>query len=100
MTIRPSVPLATPEFTDIKESLKTYLRNVPELTDFDFEGSTIATLLDVLSYNSHFIAFYLNMVGNEAFLSTAIKRDSVVARAKTIGYTPRSARAAKSIPIS
>lgn len=95
MTIRPSVPLATPEFADIKDSLKTYLRNVPELTDFDFEGSTLATLLDVLSYNSHFMAFYLNMVGNEAFLSTAIKRDSVVARAKTIGYTPRSARAAK-----
>lgn len=95
MTIRPSVPLATPEFSDIKQSLKTYLKNVPELTDFDFEGSTLSTLLDVLSYNSHFVAFYLNMVGNEAFLSTAIKRDSVVARAKAIGYTPKSVRAAK-----
>ena len=89
--IRKSIPLATPDFDQIKSSLKEYLKGQDKFTDYDFEGSVMATILDLLSYNTHFQSFYLNMVGNEAFLSTAVKRDSVVARAKQIGYVPRTA---------
>lgn len=89
--VRKSIPLATPDFDAIKTALKTYLKGQDKFTDYDFEGSVMATLLDLLSYNTHFQAFYLNLVGNEAFLSTAVKRDSVVARAKDLGYVPRSA---------
>jgi len=89
--VRKSIPLATPDFDAIKSALKTYLKGQDKFTDYDFEGSVMSTLLDLLSYNTHFQAFYLNLVGNEAFLSTAVKRDSVVARAKDLGYTPKSA---------
>lgn len=86
--IRKSIPLSNPDFDGIKTSLKSYLKTQAQFTDYDFEGSTLAAVLDLLSYNTHFQAFYLNMVGNEAFLASAVKRDSVVARAAAIGYVP------------
>lgn len=89
------IPLATPDFDNIKESLKTYLRTQDKFADYDFEGSVMSTLLDVLALNTHYNAFYLNQVGNEAFLSTAINRDSITARAKAIGYVPKSATCAR-----
>lgn len=88
---RKSIPLASPDFDAIKASLKEYLKAQDELADYDFESSTSAALIDLLSLNSHFNAFYLNQVGNEAFLATAVKRDSVVARASALNYVPRSA---------
>lgn len=78
------------DFDDIRSNLKTYLRSQTQFTDYDFEGSAMATLLDVLAYNTHYNAYYLNMVANEMFLDTAQQRDSVVSRAKELGYTPVS----------
>ena len=89
------LPLATPDFDTIKESLKDYLSTQPELRDYDFEGSVLSVVLDTLAYNSHMNAFYLNMVGNENFLSTAVKRSSVVNNAKDLGYSPRTAVSAR-----
>jgi len=88
--IRKSVPLASADFDSIKNSLKEFLKQRPELADYDFDGSVLSVLLDELSLNSHINAFYLNMVGNEAFLKSAVRRDSVVSRAEAIGYVPRS----------
>lgn len=80
------------DFEDIRTNLKTYLRTQTEFKDYDFEGSAMATILDLLAYNTHYNAYYLNMIGNEMFLDTAQQRDSVVSRAKELGYTPISAR--------
>ena len=79
------------DFDDIRTNLKTYLSTQDQFRDYNFEGSTMATLLDVLAYNTHYNAFYLNMLANEMFLDTAQQRDSVVSRAKELGYTPTSA---------
>ena len=81
------------DFDDIKGNLKTFMRNQSDFTDYDFEGSGINALLDVLAYNTHYLAMNMNMVANEAFLDTASVRSSVVSHAKTLGYTPNSARA-------
>jgi hypothetical protein len=81
------------DFDTIKNNLKDFLRNQSEFTDYDFEGSGLSILLDILAYNTHYQAYYLNMVANEAFLDTALLRDSVVSHAKTLGYTPASKRA-------
>lgn len=78
------------DFNDIRSNLKTYLSSQNQFQDYDFEGSAMATLLDVLAYNTHYNAYYLNMIGNEMFLDTAQQRDSVVSRAKELGYVPVS----------
>ncbi len=81
------------DFLDIKESLKTYLKSQSVFKDYDFEGSGLSVLLDVLSYNTHYMGFYANMVANEMFLDSAVMRDSVVSLAKHLGYTPTSKKA-------
>jgi hypothetical protein len=81
------------DFDTIKENLKTFLNQQTEFTDYDFEGSGLNILLDVLAYNTHYQAYYLNMVANESFLDTALLRDSVVSQAKTLGYVPYSRKA-------
>lgn len=83
------------DFDTIKTNLKNFLRSQSEFTDYDFEGSSLNVLLDILAYNTHYNAYYLNMVANEAFLDTALLRDSVVSHAKTLGYIPRSNSTAK-----
>lgn len=83
------------DFTTIKANLKNFLRDQPEFSDFDFEAAGINVLLDILAYNTHYNAFYNNMIANEMFLDTAIMRDSVVSHAKLLGYTPVSATAAR-----
>lgn len=90
-----SVTLASLDFNSIKDSLKLYLQSQDRFTDYDFEGSNISVLLDVLAYNSFQNAFYLNMVGNEMFLDTSILRDSAVSHAKSLNYTPRSFNSAE-----
>jgi hypothetical protein len=82
------------DFDTIKNNLKTYLRSQDTLKDYDYEGSALNTLLDVLAYNTQYNAFYLNMAANEMFLDTAIMRDSVVSQAKLMNYTPKSMIAA------
>jgi hypothetical protein len=85
------------DFDTIKTNLKNFLRAQSEFTDYDFEGSSLNVLLDVLAYNTHYNAYYLNMVANEAFLDTALLRESVVSHGKTLGYTPKSVSTAKAI---
>lgn len=81
------------DFDTIKSNLKTFLNQQAEFTDYDFEGSGLSVLIDLLAYNTHYNAYYLNMVANEAFLDTALLRDSAVSHAKTLNYVPHSARA-------
>ena len=78
------------DFADIRTNLQTYLSTQSQFKDYDFEGSAMSVLLDVLAYNTHYNAYYLNMIGNEMFLDTAQQRDSVVSRAKELGYAPIS----------
>lgn len=81
------------DFNKLKESLKNYLRSQSEFNDYDFDGSGLAVLIDELAYNTSINGFYANMVANEGFIDSAILRESIVSRAKQIGYTPRSIRA-------
>jgi hypothetical protein len=85
------------DFDTIKTNLKNFLRGQSEFQDYDFEGSSLNVLLDILAYNTHYNAYYLNMVANEAFLDTALLRESVVSHGKTLGYTPKSVSSAKAI---
>jgi hypothetical protein len=79
------------DFNEIRNNLKTYLSSQTQFQDYDFEGSSMSVLLDLLSYNTHYNSYYVNMLANEMFLDTAQQRDSVVSNAKLVGYTPISA---------
>ena len=81
------------DFENIKGSLKRFLSNQNEFKDYDFEGSSLSILLDLLAYNTHYLAYNANFVANEMFLDTAQLRSSVASLAKLVGYTPNSARA-------
>ena len=85
------------DFDAIKTNLKTFLKQQSEFTDYDFEGSGLSVLIDILAYNTHYNAYYLNMVANEAFLDTSLLRDSVVSHAKSLGYVPSSRTAPEAI---
>ena len=78
------------DFEQIKVSLKEYMRSQSEFTDYDFEGSALATLIDTLAYNTYYTAFNTNMVVNELFIDSATLRDNVVSIAKQLGYRPKS----------
>lgn len=82
------------DFDTIKTNLKVFLNQQEEFTDYDFEGSALSVLIDLLAYNTHYNAYYLNMIANESFLDTALLRDSVVSHAKSLGYIPTSRKAA------
>ncbi len=83
------------DFEDVSSSLKEYLRGQDSLKDYNFEGSNLAILTDLLAYSAHTSAFNANMVASEMFLDTAQIRKNVVSRAKELGYTPSSRTAAK-----
>ena len=83
------------DFDAIKTNLKNYLRSQTQFKDFDFEGSGMNIIMDLLAYNTHYQAFYANMVANEAFLDSSVLRTSAVSVAKQLGYTPRSAKSSK-----
>jgi len=83
------------DFDEVKENLKLFLKSQNEFTDYDFEGSGMNILLDVLAYNTHYLGFNANMLANEMFLDSASLRSSIVSHSKTLGYVPTSARAAK-----
>ena len=85
------------DFNNIKASLRDYLRANSDFSDYDFEGSALSQLLDVLAYNTYYTAFNTNMVANEMFLDSATLRDNVVAIAKQLGYRPKSATASKAV---
>ena len=83
------------DFDGIKANLKNFLSQQDEFRDYDFEGSGMAVLLDILAYNTHYLGYNANMLANESFLDSADLRASVVSLAKTVGYTPTSATASK-----
>ncbi len=85
------------EFDQIKNNLKTFLSDQSQYSDYDFEASGLSVLIDLLAYNTQYNAFLAHMVGNEAFLDSAVKRNSVASIAKTMGYTARSARASAAV---
>jgi hypothetical protein len=92
-----SVNIAELDFDQIKDNFKAYLQKQDKFNDYNFDSSVISIVLDLLAYNTHYNAYYLNMVANEAFLDTAVKRSSTVSHAKLLNYTPSSKRAAKAI---
>lgn len=83
------------DFDQIKSSIKDYLRANSTFTDFDFEGSNLSIIVDILAYNSYLTAYNTNMVANEAFLDSATLRENVVSLARNIGFVPLSRRSAK-----
>jgi hypothetical protein len=93
----PNLPIDNLDFDSIKSNLKAFLRNQDRFKDYDFEGSGMNILLDLLAYNTHYQAYYANMVANESFIDSAAKRQSVVSIAKQLGYTPRSYRASTAV---
>lgn len=78
------------EFGKLKQNLKTFLQQQPQFRDYDFEGSNLAAIIDLLTYNTYMNAFYLNQVGTESFLDTAKLFESVASHAKELNYVPRS----------
>ena len=94
MAANSAISVTSLDFDAIKTSMKTYISSKPEFTDYNFEGSTISMILDLLAYNTYQNAFYTSMIGNEMFLDSAQLRDSVASRAKMLDYVPRSARGA------
>ncbi len=78
------------DFDGIKDNLKTFLTQQDEFRDYDFEGSGMSVLLDILAYNTHYLGFNANMLANEMYLDSADLRASVVSLAKQVGYTPKS----------
>ena len=91
MAANSNIQITNLDFDSIKTNLKTFLRSQDKFKDYDFDGSALSNLLDVLAYNTHYNAYYLNMVANEMFLDTAAVRSSVVSHAKLLNYTPKSA---------
>jgi len=92
MPANSSLILTSLDFDSLKQNFIKFLGSQTIFKDFDFSGSNINVLLDILSYNTYLNSFYLNMIGSEAFLSTAQLRDSVVSIAKELNYIPRSSR--------
>jgi hypothetical protein len=96
-TTRKRLSVTEFDFDEVKNNLKVFMRNQSEFKDYDFEGSGLSALLDVLAYNTHYLGFNANMLANEMFLDSAQLRSSVVSHAKTLGYTTRSSTAAKAV---
>jgi hypothetical protein len=95
MATSPIVNFTTLDYDQIRASLQDYLRANSNFTDYDFEGSNLSVILDVLAYNTYTNAFIGNMLSNEVFLDSATLRENVVSAAREIGYLPRSATAAR-----
>jgi hypothetical protein len=93
----PSFKYTNLNFDQVKGSIKDYLRANSDFSDFDFEGSNMSVLIDILAYNTYLTAFNSNMVANESFLDSAVLRENVVSLARNIGYVPKSRKAAQAI---
>jgi len=89
--------LSNLEFDGIKKNIKEFMSGQSEFIDFDFEGSGMSVMLDVMAYTTHYMGFHTNMAINESFLDTATLRNSVVSHAKSIGYVPKSIKCSEAI---
>ena len=92
-----SLRVADLDFNSIKNNLKNFLKSQNTFQDYDFEGSGMSVLIDLLAYNTYYNSFYLNMIANEAFLDTAQDRKNILSHAKLINYVPSSAHGAQSL---
>ena len=96
------------DFDTVKDNFKTFLSQQSQFTDYNFEGSGMSVLMDLLAYNTHYMAFHANMLANEMFIDTALTRSASVSHAKSLGYLPSSTKASyatvdvtvKGVPIS
>ena len=96
------------DFDQVKDNFKTFLSQQTHFTDYNFEGSSISVLMDLLAYNTHYMAFHANMLANEMFIDTSLTRASAVSHAKALGYLPSSPKASntyiditvRNVPIS
>ena len=91
----PLANYANLDFDQVKTTLRDYLKSNSNFTDYDFEGSNLSTILDVLAYNTYISSYNANMVANEVFIDSATLRENIVALARNIGYVPRSRKAAR-----
>ena len=91
----PLVNFANLDFDQIKTSIKDYLRSNSNFTDYDFEGSNLSTIIDVLAYNTYITSYNANMVSNEVFIDSATLRENVVSLARNIGYVPKSVQSSR-----
>ena len=91
----PLVNFSNLDFDQIKTTIQDYLRSNSNFTDYDFEGSNLSTIIDVLAYNTYITSYNANMVSNEVFIDSATLRENVVSLARNIGYTPTSKKAAR-----
>ena len=92
----PLVNFSNLDFAQIKTTLKEYLKANSNFTDYDFEGSNLSSIIDVLAYNTYITSYNANMITNEVFIDSATLRENVVSLARNIGYVPRSRKAATS----
>ena len=90
----PLVNFSNLDFDQIKTTLKEYLKANSNFTDYDFEGSNLSSIIDVLAYNTYITSYNANMISNEVFIDSATLRENVVSLARNIGYVPRSRKAA------
>jgi hypothetical protein len=90
MATTPRLKVTDLDFDSIKKNLRQFLNQQQEFSDYNFEGSALSILIDLLAYNTHYNAYYLNMIANESFLDTALLRDSIVSQAKLLNYVPSS----------
>ena len=84
------------DFFELKDGLKLFFQKSDEFRDFDFEGSALSNLLDVLAHNTHFNALLANFALNESYLTTAQLRNSIVSLAESLGYIPSSKSSSQS----
>ena len=91
----PLVNFANLDFDQVKTTLKEYIQSNSDFTDYDFEGSNLSTIMDVLAYNTYITSYNANMVTNEVFIDSATLRENVVSLARNIGYLPRSRKASQ-----
>ena len=91
MAANSNIQLTSLEFDNLKTNFLAYLQGQEVFKDYNFQGSALSTLVDLLTYNTQYNAYYLNMVANEMFLDSAVQRASVVSQAKLLNYTPKSA---------
>ena len=91
----PLVNFSNLDFDQIKTTLKDYLQTNANFTDYDFEGSNLSTVIDLLAYNTYITSYNANMVSNEVFIDSATLRENIVSLARNIGYLPRSRKASR-----
>ena len=89
-----NLKVADLDFDNIKTNMIEYLKSKPEFSDYDFTGSGLTVLINLLAYNTHYNGLIANMLAGESFLDTATKRETVALHASRLGYVPRSAKAA------